>query len=52
MFSKIDKMSVMCMIIFVNMRVKMRYTVDNSNAAPVTNSRRYTVCLRVPLEHA
>lgn len=40
-----DSTRVICMIARVNMRVSMRYTVDRSRAAAVTNSRRYTVWL-------
>ena len=43
MLSKIDRMSVICMINLVNILVRIRYTVDRSTAAPVTNRRRYTV---------
>ena len=46
MFSRIDRINVMCMIALVNARVRMRYIVDKTNAAPVTNRSRITVWLR------
>ena len=46
MFKRIDRIKVMCMIALVNIRVRMRYTVDRSSAAPVTKSSRITVWLR------
>ena len=49
MFSRIDRINVMCMIALVNARVRMRYIVDKINAAPVTNRSRITVWLRVKM---
>ena len=46
MFSRIDKTSVMCIIILVNIRVMMICIVDNRSAAPVQNSSSHTVCLQ------
>jgi len=38
---------VICMMIFVNMRVRRRYTTESNIAAAVMRRRRYTVLLRV-----
>ena len=46
MLSAMDNIRVMCMMAFVNILVRLRYTVDSKSAAPVTNKRRYTVCLK------
>lgn len=43
MLSKIERTRVMCMIIRVNIRVSMRYTVESTRAAAVTKRSRYTV---------
>ena len=40
MFNKIERINVMCMIAFVNARVRMRYRAESSRAAPVTNNSR------------
>jgi len=45
MFNKIVNTRVICMMIFVNMRVRRRYTTESSIAAAVTRRRRYTVLL-------
>lgn len=45
MFNKMVRIRVMCMIAFVNMRVRMRYMAERIKAAPVTNKSRMTVWL-------
>lgn len=45
MLSRMDKISVMCMMAFVKNRASMRYTVESRTAAAATKSSRYTVCL-------
>lgn len=39
------RISVMCIIIFVNARVNMRYATDRRTAAAVIRSSRYAVLL-------
>lgn len=43
MFNKMDRMSVMCRIAFVNIRVRIRYSEARTNPAAATNSSRIAV---------
>ncbi len=43
MFSKMDRMSVMCRMAFVNIRVRMRYREARTNPAAATNRSRMAV---------
>jgi len=43
--SRMVRISVMCIIIFVNARVNMRYATDRRTAAAVIRSSRYAVLL-------
>jgi len=45
MFKRMVNTRVICMMIFVNMRVRRRYTTESNIAAAVTRRRRYTVLL-------
>lgn len=47
MFKHIVRIRVMCIIVFVNARVRNRYATDSNIAAAVTKRRRYTVCLEM-----
>lgn len=45
MLSNIERISVMCIIVLVNKRIRIRYTVESSKAAAAMSNRRYTVLL-------
>jgi len=46
-FKRMVNTRVICMMIFVNMRVRRRYTTESNIAAAVMRRRRYTVLLHI-----